>query len=353
MRLLFLTQVLDREDAVLGFVPRWVEGLARECERVRVIALAAGKSLALPANVDVRVLGREGVVKRYLRNRRFLGEALHKDGFDTILAHMVPRYALLAAGPARRAGARLFLWYTHGGVDSRLRRSERCVEKIFTASEESLRLATPKKVVTGHGIDLDHFDARGIEPATPPRLIAVGRMTPAKDPVTLIEALALLLRRGLVLDLDLVGDVLAPGDQAYRAEVLQKIKTLGLEQRVHLHGSVPYRDIAPLYHRATALVSASRTGSVDKVVLEAMAAGRAVFTSNDACARLLRECDPKGGFQFPAGAAGELASRLEAYLALAPSERAALGRDLRQIVSRDHEVGRLMAHLVREMRTGP
>ena len=29
MRLLFLTQVLDRGDAVLGFVPRWIEGFAK------------------------------------------------------------------------------------------------------------------------------------------------------------------------------------------------------------------------------------------------------------------------------------------------------------------------------------
>ena len=33
--LLFLTQVLDRDDAVLGFVSRWVAGLAEQVEVLR------------------------------------------------------------------------------------------------------------------------------------------------------------------------------------------------------------------------------------------------------------------------------------------------------------------------------
>ena len=103
MTLLFLTQVVDAQDAVLGFVPRWIEGLARECARVRVVALEAGDVSTLPANADVRVVGRKGAISRWLRYRAILSEALEADGFDTVLAHMVPRYALLAPRPARSA----------------------------------------------------------------------------------------------------------------------------------------------------------------------------------------------------------------------------------------------------------
>ena len=188
MRLLFITQTLDRQDAVLGFVPRWVDSFAARVERVRVIALSIGDTSGLAANVDVRVVGRKGTLMRYLRYRSFLREALVKDRFDTVLAHMIPRYSIVAAGAARRARARHFLWYTHGAVDDRLRKAERVVENIFTASEESLRLETPKKIVTGHGIDLEHFDARGTLPMGAPRFLSVGRMTPSKDPLTLIES---------------------------------------------------------------------------------------------------------------------------------------------------------------------
>ena len=351
MRLLFLTQVLDAGDAVLGFVPRWIEGLARRVERVRVVALEVGDSSRLPANVDVRAIGRRGTLSRWLRYKRVLREALAGEGFDAVLAHMVPRYLLVADRPARARGAGLYLWYTHGAVDARLRRAVRAADKIFTASEESLRLEAANKVVTGHGIDLEHFARRGEAPATPPRVLCVGRLTPAKDPLTLLAAVAILRARGLQLELDLVGGTLAPGDEAYHKSVREQVELGGSSGCVQLHGPVPYREIPALYRRASVLASPSRTGSVDKVVLEAMACERAVLTCNEAFAPLFAELGQRDAqrLQFRCGNAEELAERLESLLATPQAERDALGARLRAIVARHHEVERLCERLVAEM----
>lgn len=345
-----MTQRLDAGDAVLGFVPRWVAGLARCCERVRVIALDAGDVSGLPENVDWRVVGRRGRLGRWLRFRRHLAEAFGRDGFDALLTHMVPRYSTLAAGAARRAGARHALWYTHGAVDRRLERAERVVERIFTASDASLRLDTPKKVVTGHGIDLAHFDAAGAAPELPPRLLTVGRVTPRKDPAVAVEALARLVAEGRDVRLDLVGDALAPGDAEYVASLRARVRRLGLEPRVALPGAVPYRDVPAWYRRATLVVSPSRTGSVDKAVLEGMASGRPVVTCNEAFPPLFAELGAQAdGLVFPAGDARALAARVGAWLDRSQGERDALGAQLRAIVARDHEVDRLMARLVEGM----
>jgi glycosyltransferase involved in cell wall biosynthesis len=353
MRLLLLTQVLDRGDAVLGFVHRWVAGLARGCERLRVIALEVGDTTDLPAHVDAREVGRSGRVVRWLRYQGYLREALGRDGFDTVLAHMVPRYTLLAAPQARATGARQYLWYTHGGVDERLRRAEREVRAIFTASPESLRLDTPKRVVTGHGIDLQHFDDHGERPEAPPRLLAVGRLTPAKDPLCLVAALERLRERGRSVHLDLVGGELAAGDLAYGREVRETIARAGLEEHVHLHGAVPYREVPALYRSSTLLVSASRTGSVDKVVLEAMACRRPVVTCNEAFPRLFADLDADAErLSFPPGDAEALAARVEFLLDRPEGERAALGGRLRALVERDHEVDALMARLCAHMEAG-
>ena len=350
MKLLFLTQVLDAGDAVLGFVSRWVQGLAGRCERVRVVALEAGDLAGLPDNVDVRVVGRRGVVGRYLRYRRILDEALARDGFDAVLAHMVPRYALVAAGPARRAGAGLYLWYTHKGVDARLRRAVRRVDKVFTASAESMRIDSPRRVVTGHGIDLEHFDPRGERPAQPARLLSVGRLTPAKDPLTVLAALSMLVARGYDVHLDLVGAGLAAGDDAYLRTVREQIELGGLADRVALHGAVPYRDVPAHYRRATALINASLTGSVDKVVLEAMACGRPVLTCNESFPPILRPLGAEAdSLAFAPGDAGGLADALQALFERPPAAVAELGEKLRAIVRADHEVDGLMARLVEEM----
>jgi glycosyltransferase involved in cell wall biosynthesis len=353
VKLLFLTQVVDGKDAVLGFVPRWIEGLARECERVRAVALEAGDTGSLPANVDIRVVGRKGALSRWLKYRAILSEALEKDGFDTVLAHMVPRYALLARRPARRAGARLFLWYTHASVDGRLRRAVRAVEKVFTASPESLRVDTEKRVVTGHGIDLAHF-SNGVEgdtePSSPTRILSVGRMTPRKDPLTAIESTAILVARGHDLHLDLVGGEMTESDKGYLRTVEDEIRLGSLEGRVQRAGSVPYREIPRFYRRACVVVNASLTGSLDKVVLEAMAMGRPIVTCNEAALPLFAELgDAAEMLAFEPGNAAQLADRLEALLGLTQAERDAIGSRLRAIAARDHEVDALMRRLVQEM----
>jgi glycosyltransferase involved in cell wall biosynthesis len=349
MRLLFLTQVIDAGDAVLGFTTRWVAGLAERCERVRVIALQVGDLSGLPANVDVREVGRQGRVRRLLRYHGLLREAFRRDGFDTVLAHMIPRYALVAEGQARRAGAGLFLWYTHGGVDARLRRAVPRVDRVFTATPESMRVPSGNTLVTGHGIDLVHFPLAPL-PAGPPRLLSVGRLTPAKDALVAVEALGILVQGGWDVFLDLVGAGLVTSDERYRAQVASRVRELGLGARVDLGGAVPYRDIPGRYAAATVVLNPSRTGSLDKVVLEAMATGRPVVSCNEAVTGILSELGPTASLlRFEPGDARGLAGCLERLLALSTVERGALGERLRAVVVRNHDVDRLMARLVREM----
>ncbi|MEZ6013851.1 MAG: glycosyltransferase [Planctomycetota bacterium] len=356
MKLVFVTQVLDRGDAVLGFVHRWVQGLAACAERVRVLALEVGDTSGLPANVDWRVLGRRGHLARWFRYRSLLGEALRRDGFDALLTHMVPRYSLVAAGPARRAGVPHFLWYTHAGVDGRLIRAARLVDGVFTASEESLRIETPRKIVTGHGIDVAHFAADTGAAVSPPRLLSVGRLTPSKDPLTVLEALALLVGAGRDVHLDWAGGALARGDDEYGARVRARVSELGLSGRVRWLGAVPYAEIPALYRAATVFVSASRTGSVDKVVLEAMAAGRPVVTSNEAFPRVFAGLRRIGAdaalaarLSFPAGDPTALAAQVGAWLDAGAPARDAAGASLRALVAQEHAVDPLMARLVAHM----
>lgn len=350
MKLVFLTQTLDRRDAVLGFVSRWVRGFAKSCEAVRVIALEVGDTSDMPDNVDWREVGRHGRLGRYLRYKKFLKEAFETDGFDVVLGHMVPRYTLLAHGPAERAGVREYMWYTHAGVDARLRKAVPLCRKVFTASDESLRVETPNKVVTGHGIDLEHFDSDELPQTSPRRLLSVGRLTPRKDPLTIIDALSRLVGDGHDLALDLVGAGLTGSDEGYGRTVRARIEQLGLADRVELHGAVPYIEIPARYQAATVVVNASLTGSLDKVTLEAMASRRPVVSCSDAAPAILSELGREGrSLCFRAGDVDGLVRALRILLDQSEVERLALGEHLRAIVGRDHEVDLLMARLVRGM----
>lgn len=58
MRLLIVTQKVDKNDPILGFFHRWIEEFSKHCEKLTVICLQAGE-FKLPANVTVLSLGKE------------------------------------------------------------------------------------------------------------------------------------------------------------------------------------------------------------------------------------------------------------------------------------------------------
>ena len=190
VKLLFLTQVLDGRDAVLGFVPRWIEGLARAL-RARARRGARGRRRERPARERRRARDRAHAARsaRCLRYRAILREALVDDGFDAVLAHMVPRYALLAAAPGARGGRRGCTCGTRTARSTRAssgpcawstrsspRVPSRCGSRRRNASSPVTASTSPTS------------RPRGVEPDGPPRILAVGRMTPAKDPLTVLAA---------------------------------------------------------------------------------------------------------------------------------------------------------------------
>jgi glycosyltransferase involved in cell wall biosynthesis len=269
---------------------------------------------------------------------------------DALLAHMVPKFVLYAAPIAVPRRIPVYLWYTHKGVDASLKLAMPLVRKVFTASEESFRLesAVAKRVVTGHGIDCEHFapatgDGHGAP--RPVDVLSVGRLAPSKGHHEILEAVASLKTAERRIAVEVAGDVLLQRDESYRESLRAQAEALG---DVQLLGAVGYPDIAAVMRRARLLVNASRTGSVDKVVLEAMACATPVLTCNESFERVLGP-ELSARLMFPPGDVAALAGRMDELLALSDAEREVLGRRLRDIVLADHDLARLMPRLVAEM----
>jgi glycosyltransferase involved in cell wall biosynthesis len=276
--------------------------------------------------------------------RREVRRAVRERGCDAVLVHMVPKYAVLARRLAVPRRIPIYLWYTHSGVNPWLRWSEPLVEKIFTASQESLTIETHKKVVTRHGIDVGFLRPEPAEAPVAGKLVTVGRFTPSKDVEFLLRATAALRASGVAATLDVVGDGLVPSDAEYRERMLALRRELGLEEAARFTGAVPYREIPPVYRRGALFASASRTGSVDKAVLEAMACGVPVLTSNASFRAIL---PPE--HLFAERDAADFVAKAKNLLSWDPARRAREGARLRAIVERDHAVAPLMDRLVSEM----
>jgi hypothetical protein len=111
MHLALFTQVLDRQDAVLGFFHRWCEVFAAHTDRLTVITQRVG-DVDLPDNVRVLSLGKElgaGKLGMLLALRRQWGAACRDGAPDALWLHMVPKFVLYSA-PLAVGSFPIFRW---------------------------------------------------------------------------------------------------------------------------------------------------------------------------------------------------------------------------------------------------
>ncbi len=287
IKLLVCTQKVDRNDSDLGFFHVWLEKMASQVDSITVICLEKGE-YKLPSNVTVLSLGKEYRISRIAYLFRFYYYLWqYRRDYDAVFVHMNPEYAILGGLPWRLWGKKVLLWYMHKAVNFRLWLAEKFVTKIFTASKESFRLPSKKVEVTGHGIDVDHFASRTEnKPDNAWKFLWVGRISPVKDLETVILAVAALkkMRPNFSITLDVVGEPITNADREYKRTIEELVNKEAMKGIVRFAGGKKYSEMLGEYGTHHALIHTSRTGSLDKVVLEALAAGILVFTSSEAYA---------------------------------------------------------------------
>ena len=166
----------------------------------------------------------------------------------------------------------------------KLKLAEKLTHTVFTASQESFRLSSQKVIVTGHGIDTDLFKPteKLQEKSTVLNILSVGRISRVKNYETLIKAAKVLEEKGFSFEIHIIGEIPMEKDKDYGLLILNKIKEVNLiHNLIFMEGKVNHEDLIPYYQDNDLFVHLSKTGSLDKSLLEAMASGIKVLSSND------------------------------------------------------------------------
>jgi glycosyltransferase involved in cell wall biosynthesis len=278
MKLLIITQKVNRDDPILGFFHRWIEEFAKHVEQLTVICLEEGVHV-LPANVRVLSLGKEKGVGKFGRLVRLYAYIWkYRHDYDRVFVHMNPIYVVLCWKLWFVLQKPVFLWYTHKNVDWKLRTAALFVKNIFTASESSLRLKTKKKIVTGHGIDTDFFCPDSSVSKKSNHVLTISRISRTKQIDIMIQALSYLPN----VTLEIVGGPVTDDDMKYQVYCNTVAKELNVGDRVVWHGVVTNMQTRDFYRSVSLFINISNTGSLDKTILEAMACGLKVISSNEA-----------------------------------------------------------------------
>lgn len=344
MKILICTQTVDQRDPVLGFFHRWLVEFAKHCESVLVICLREGQH-QLPGNVKVLSLGKETGKSRIKHLRRFIYYIVRNLSiYDAVFVHMNPEYVLMGRWLWKIMRKRTVLWYTHKSTTLKLRLASRMVNVICTASPESFRLKRRNVVVTGHGIDTEIFAAPRAKPVDFMRIVTVGRISKSKGVHTMLEAASLLPRNGVPYRFTIVGGPVTRADERYYDELLQQIDTLHLQEFVGFAGPKDGTEIPAILARSDVFLHASDTGSLDKAMLEAMAARCVVLSSNDS-AEVVLNAGHDALFVHHSDA-GSFALALQRIYEMGESNRAEIGERLRREVTEHHSLTTLIEKLI-------
>jgi len=336
-----ITRKIDSADERVGFASDWVAKIAQHVQRLTVITWQLSQPKGLPKNVELVSLPQNLLLKIAALKWQLLRRL---GGVDGVFCHMNPEYTILAAPLARLFGKRVVSWYTHGTVSLRAKMMEKLTHVVLTASAESFRLPSKKVQVTGHGIDIEQFKPADRQPSAELKLLTVGRISPTKDYESMIKALDVLRDAGdTQVRLDIIG---APGlaEHAGYLENLKKMASaMGLADRVTFVGALPHAQIPSRLQSADVFINLSGTGSVDKAVLEAMACGCIVLTSNEAFKSML----PKE-LMIEQNNPEALAAKIRPFIQLSNAEIDALRQRLRQIVVERHNLNQLAVTIVNQ-----
>jgi len=240
---------------------------------------------AAAADVPVHSFGKTtGFSLRLIRD---LASRLRVDRPDILHAHnaLVLHYAVVAARLARvpvvvntRHGGNLN-WDPH--CERIWRQCVRWTDALVFISEGVReyyltrdRLSRRNTSVIYNGIDVEKFSAHPARPAAALprfRVGCVGRLVPAKDHVTLIRAFALVSTARPQAELHILGD--AP----CRAAISQTADSLGIANRVFLHGAG--YDVPDFLSTLDLFVLSSVNEGLPLSLMEALAAGLPVVST--------------------------------------------------------------------------
>lgn len=333
MKLVFVTQQVDPADPVLGATVAKLRALAERVDELVVLSLGAVPD-ALPQNARVVTFGARTKLGRGLRFARALAGELR--GADAVLAHMCPIYAVLAAPLARPVRVPVLLWFAHWNRTRLLRAAARVSNVLLSVDRRSFPVDTPKLVPIGHGIDFSTLPcrerARVSETQSPLRAVVLGRTSPAKGIETILRAVALVPE----MRLDVYGTSGSPEEERHRGELERLVGELGIGDRAAIRAPVPRHRISDVHAAADVLVNNMKPGAPDKAVYEACGSCLPVLASNPSFDELFEGIEPR--LRFDRESADDLAGRLRELGALAPEERDAIGRTLRERVLARHSV---------------
>lgn len=339
MKLLICTQTLDKNHPILGFFHGWILEFSKHFSEVHVICLQKGAYI-LPPHVYVYSLGKEEGESRLKYIYRFyknFGHIFFKVRVDFVFFHMGAIYNILASPfffLRKIYKTKFYWWKTHGHINLVGKIALLCVDRVYTAAEVSFPINTKKKYVVGHAIDTNISTHLKNEVGITKTILFVGRVTSVKNIEYVLTTAQILHEKGIDFCVRIVG---ASPDAKYLTALETMVRDMHLDTVVTFVGALLHTDLEAEYQNADVVMNPSKTGGIDKVVLEAMSYGTPVVALEETYGTILSGF----GLAVKAQDARLYAERIEAIFNYPKAEQTLLAQSLQKEIQEHHALDTL------------
>lgn len=326
MKLLIITQKVNRKDSTLGFFCRWIEEISKKFERVTVICLEKGEH-QLSSDIKILSLGKEegrSRLKYVFRFYKYIWQ--ERENYDRVLVHMNQEYILLAGWLWKLLNKKIFMWRNHYAGSLLTYIAGLFCKGVFYTSKFSYTARFKNAVMMPVGIDEDSLMVNTKIERISKSVLFLGRLDPTKKPEILLKALGIVLNKGLNFSVSFVGGPSDPNSK-YPEELADLAKTLKIQDKVVFVGPVPNTETFRFYRSHEIFVNCSKSGMFDKTILKACASGCLVLAASKDFESLVGS-----EFSFPNDDYNELANKLIKFLSMDLSEKEKLTIKLQSII---------------------
>ncbi len=328
MKILIITQKVDRNDDVLGFMNGWLTEFAKHFEQITVICLYKGE-YNFPDNVNVLSLGKErgnsrlGYISLFYK---YIWQ--ERKNYDRVFVHMNQEYIILGWWLWKLLNKKTALWYNHTLGTWKARMAFHFANILFHTSPYAYSAGRSKSHRMPAGIDINHFNRDLAIQAPANSILYVGRLAPIKNVDILIDATAM-----LPVTVDLYGSAGA-SDGDYLKLLKAKAEAPDIKAEYVFAGSLANYKMPAIYNAHEISVNLTPRGNYDKTILETMACERIALVSSEA----FKDDIPVECF-FKERDSQDLKRALEHILGKTPEEKQVLGKKLRAYVIERHGLG--------------
>jgi len=350
MKILVITQKVDKNDPVLGFFYQWIQEFSLNFEEVKVLCLEKGE-YDFSKNIEVSSLGKEdGKLKlKYILNfYKYIFK--ERKEYEVVFVHMNQEYVLLGGFFWKLIGKKIFLWRNHPKGNWLTEIAVFLVNNVFCTSKFSYTAKFKKTEIMPVGIDVEKYENsfeinRKKENGDIFKILYLGRIAPVKKIESILKIMEILKKEKINFNLDVIGDE-KEKNKKYLDDLKNFVIEKSLEKEIKFKPGVFGLRAVKSYEGYDLFINTTEKGSMDKTIFEAMASGVLVLTSNESLLEFFGE-KYVNLLTFKEGNEEEGALKIKGLIKIKKEEKNNILDYFREKIKKEHSLKELFRRLLR------